>query len=290
MTTSSKLVVVTGAASGIGGGLAREAIKRGHRVLMADYDEAALVKSANDIAGAEAVVTDVTDPAQVDALADRADALGGADLLFNNAGVMSTGFSWEIPVAAWERSMRVNVGGVLNGARSFIPRMIARGKPAHIINTSSVGGFLPSPLMAPYSATKFAIVAITESMMCELDMLEAPITVSLLAPGPVHSAIFENPFAGTVHPATKGFVDYMQEMSDEHGMDPDAFAALVFVAIERGDYWIIPQPETLDPLLAQRNAMIRERRKPVGSVVMDGGNDGGSNRESNGWSNGGSDD
>jgi len=268
--TTTKLAVVTGAAGGIGGGLAREAARRGYRVLMADYNEAALVKSANDIAGAEAFVTDVTDPSQVDALADRADALGGTDLLFNNAGVMSTGFTWEIPAADWERTMRVNVGGVLNGARSFIPRMIARGTPAHIVNTASVGGFLPSPLMAPYSATKFAIVAITESILCELEMLEAPIAVSLLAPGPVHSAIFKNSFAGPVHPATKGFVDYLQEMSDEHGMAPDAFAGLVFAGIERGDYWIIPQPETLDPLLEQRNSIIRERRKPVGAVMTDG--------------------
>lgn len=262
MTDASPLAVITGAASGIGGGLAREAGRRGYRVLLADRDGAALSTSAAAIPGAESLVVDVTDPVQVEALADRADALGGTDLLFNNAGVMTTGLSWEIPAAAWDRAFAVNVSGVLNGARSFVPRMLARGTSARIVNTASVGGFLPSPLMAPYSATKFAIVALTESMMYELQILKAPISVSLLAPGPVHSAIFADPFAGVVHPATQGFVDQMRSMLGQHGMDPDPFAALVFDGIARGDYWLTPQPETLDPGLKQRNAMILERRPP----------------------------
>ena len=262
MSKSAPLAVVTGAASGIGGGLAREASRRGYRVLMADRDEAGLAKAAAEIPNGETLVVDVTDPAQVERLAERADALGGTDLLFNNAGIMATGLLWEIPAQDWDRAFAVNVSGVLNGARSFIPRMIARGTPARVVNTASVGGFLPSPLMAPYSATKFAVVALTESMMYELQLLQAPVAVSLLAPGPVHSAIFADPFAGAVHPATEGFVGQMRALLSRNGMDADPFAALVFDGIARGDYWLVPQPESLDPSLENRNAMIRERRSP----------------------------
>ncbi len=79
---------------------------------------------------------------------------------------------------------------------------------------------------------------------------------------PVHSAIFSDPFGGAVHPATKGFVDQMRTLLGEHGLDPDPFAARAFDAIERGEYWIIPQPEALDPILEKRYAMILERRFP----------------------------
>jgi NAD(P)-dependent dehydrogenase (short-subunit alcohol dehydrogenase family) len=267
MISSQKLAVVTGAANGIGAGLSREAAKAGYRVLLADCNEPALVRTAAAIPGAEYRVTDVTDLIQMNALADRADELGGANLLFNNAGVMTTGFTWEIPAADWDRAIAINIGGVLNGARAFIPRMIARGEQTHIVNTASVGGFLPSPLMGPYSATKFAIVAITEAMQCELELLGAPVSISLLAPGPVLSEIFAKPFGGNVHPATERFVKTMKEMTALYGMGADEFAALVLQGIERGDYWIIPQPEALDPFLHARHEMIRERRRPTGSMT-----------------------
>lgn len=256
------LAVITGAGSGIGGGLAREAARRGFRVLLADRDRAALAEVAAAIDGAEALQVDVTGWDQMQALAARASALGGVDLLFNNAGVMATGFSWEIPAADWERVLAINVGGVLNGIRAFVPLMLARGAPARIVNTASVGGFLPSPLMGPYGASKFAVVALTESLKLELDMLAAPISVSLLAPGPVHSAIFNDPFAGVIKPETQGFVDTMRSLLSQHGIGPDAFAARVFDAIDRGEYWIVPQPEALDPQLERRNEMLRTRRAP----------------------------
>jgi NAD(P)-dependent dehydrogenase (short-subunit alcohol dehydrogenase family) len=260
---AGKGAVITGAASGIGLGLAREAARRGMRLVLADRDRAALEAAARDIEGAVAVTTDVTDAGAVEALAEQAEAvLGGVDLLFNNAGIMATGFIWEIEPARWDASLAVNVGGVLNGLRSFVPRMLARGTPARIVNTASVGGFAPSPLMSPYSATKFAVVAITESLKAELDMLSAPIAVSLLAPGPVRSAIFDDPFGAVVHPATAEFVAYLRGMIAEHGMDPEPFAAAVFDAIGRGEYWIFPQPEAIDPMLERRTKMILERATP----------------------------
>jgi len=254
------VAVITGAASGIGAGLAREAARRGMQVVLADRDAAQLKAVAQAIGdAARAVPTDVTDPAALEALADAAYAAHGqVDLLFNNAGVLSTGFSWEMSAKTWQTSLDVNIGGIVNGLRAFVPRLLAADRPARIINTASVGGFLPAPLMAPYSATKFAAVALTESLAGELAMLTSKVQVSLLAPGPVKSDIFrETPSA-----ASKGFHDAMVEMLEDNGLTPDEFAPLVLDAVARGDYWIIPQPEALDDGFATRNDRITSRQPP----------------------------
>lgn len=255
------VAVITGAASGIGAGLAREAARRGMQVVLADLDEEVLNQVAQAIGDvATAIPTDVTNAADVEALAEavfqRHDAV---DLLFNNAGVMTTGLSWEIPPEKWEASWEVNVEGILNGLRAFVPRLIAADRPSRIINTASVGGFMPSPLMAPYSATKFAVVALTEALAGELKLLRTKIDVSLLAPGPVKSQIFRETPPDVAHQ----FHDLMTSLLDQNGLEPDAFAALVFDCVARGDYWIIPQPEAFDDGFAARNAIITKRSPPL---------------------------
>lgn len=252
------VAVITGAASGIGAGLAREAAQRGMRVVLADRDVDRLAAVAREIGEAAiAVPTDVIDPAALVALADRAFAEGPVELLFNNAGIMVTGNTWEIPLDAWRRAIDINLLGIVHGLAAFVPRLLAAGHAARIVNTASVGGFLPSPLMAPYSATKFAVVGLTESLAGELR--DSPIAVSLLAPGPVRSDIFRDDGSS----ASAGFVRHMRSAVGEHGLSPDDFAVRVFAAIDRGDYWIVPQPEALDVLLAARNAIIAERRPPT---------------------------
>lgn len=254
------VAVITGAASGIGAGLAREAARRGMQVVLADRDAAALEAVARGIGNAAfAVPTDVTDPAALEALADKAWAAHGAvDLVFANAGVLQSGFSWEITADQWQRVIDVNLTGVVNTMRAFVPRLIAAARPARIVNTASVGGFLPSPLMAPYSATKFALVALTECLAGELKMLGSPVEVSLLAPGPVKSEIFREP----PPEGAQQFHQYMTTMLDQNGLTPDEFAPLVLDAVARGDYWIIPQPETLEPIFSIRNAAILAGRFP----------------------------
>lgn len=262
-----KGAVITGAASGIGLGLARLASSSGMRVVLADRDEHSLEKACDSIDNAIAVPTDVTDLKAVQALAERAfGELDTVDLVFANAGIMVTGFSWEIDPVRWEQAWGVNVVGVLNCMRSFVPRLIEAARPSRIVNTASVGGFGPSPLMSPYSATKFAVVALTEALKGELDLIQAPVAVSLLAPGPVRSAIFDDPFDAVTNPATEQFVRMLREMIADHGMEPDDFAAAVFSAIERGEYWIFPQSEAIDPMLNARTQMILNRETPTFSL------------------------
>lgn len=258
--------VITGAASGIGAGLARHAASLGMNLVLADWDEASL----NALAGTLnvetlAVPTDVRDDEAVQALAKAAyDRFGAVDLVFNNAGVLSSGLTWEIDAATWQRSLEINIGGVVNIIRAFVPRLIAADRPARIVNTSSLGGFLTSPFMSPYSATKFAIVAISEALAAELAAMGSKVQVSLLAPGPVKSAIMDEQAPAQ----TADFMNMLRGMNDENGMSPEQLAEIVFRALERGDYWIFPHPEMLDTALRNRTEMIVERASPTGSGLV----------------------
>lgn len=259
--------VITGAASGIGMGLAQHAASLGMNLVLADINAAQLDTLASSLSTEVlAVQVDVRDAAAMESLAEVAFArFGHVDMLFNNAGILCTGLSWEISAERWQKEFDVNVNGVLNGLRAFVPRMLKSGQAAHIINTSSVGGFLPSAMMSPYSATKAAVAAITESLHAELRLLEAPITVSLLGPGPVQSAIFSDRVAigeTASSPKVQEFAQMLRSMVSEYGLPPDKFAGLVFEGIQKGQFWLFPQPEALDPALRQRMESILSKQNP----------------------------
>ncbi|MFH8622058.1 SDR family NAD(P)-dependent oxidoreductase [Streptomyces vietnamensis] len=263
-----RTAVITGASSGIGAGLARHAAGLGMKLVLADIAAERLAEFAGELSatGAEvtAVVTDVSEPASVEALADTAYTRHGAvDLLVNNAGIMTMGYSWEIPAERWDAMLRVNIGGYVNGIRAFVPRMVERGEKAWVVNVSSIGGMLPSPLMAPYSVTKFGTLALTESLYYEMQMKGAPIQVSVVTPGSVKSEIFRAARPGeTAPPEIAAFGDQLQAMADEHGLTPEEHAERVFEMVAEGKYWAIPQPEQLFPALQPRTDMILGQENP----------------------------
>ena len=254
------VAVITGAASGIGAGLARAACARGMAVVLADWNAEALEEMAGTLTGDVAFrKTDVRNEADLTALADLAyDRFGQVDLLFNNAGVLSSGRAWEIDAETWKRSFDVNVLGVVNGLRAFVPRLIEAARPARIVNTASVGGFFAGPLMSPYSASKAAVVSLTEALVQELAKTADFIEVSLLAPGPVKTGILGE----EAREESSRLVEKMREMSQQLGADPDEYARLIFEAIDRKEFWIVPQPQSLDPRLVERTEMILKRRTP----------------------------
>lgn len=259
--------VITGAASGIGMGLARHAAGLKMRLVLADINAQQLDSVAASLdTEVLALPVDVTDPAAVESLAAAAfDRFGQVDILFNNAGIISTGLSWEIPVTRWQQEFDVNVRGIVNGIHAFVPRLLKANRPAHIVNTSSVGGFLPSAMMSPYTASKAAVVAMTESLQAELRLLDAPIGVSLLGPGPVQSAIFNAPFTTGEEGGdtrVREFTQMLRSMLAEHGMNPDDFAQRVFNGIEQQQFWILPQPDALDQALRRRMESILARETP----------------------------
>ncbi|BAU82718.1 short chain dehydrogenase [Streptomyces laurentii] len=263
-----KVAVITGASSGIGSGLARHAARLGMKLVLADIAAERLAAFADELraggAEVESVVTDVADAASVEALADAAYArFGTVDLLVNNAGIMAMGYSWEIPAERWDAMLRVNIGGYVHGIRSFVPRMLERGERAWVVNVSSIGGLLPSPLMAPYSVTKFGVLALTESLHYEMRMKGAPIQVSVVTPGSVHSEIFKAARPGEHEPPEiAAFNDQLQQLADAHGLTPEEHAERVFRMVAEGKYWAIPQPEQLFPALQPRTDMILGQVNP----------------------------
>lgn len=192
-----KCAVITGAGSGIGAALARRAAAEGMHVVLADIavDDAQSV--ADSISEAQTLVMrcDVSDEASVQALADAAwERFGSVDLLCNNAGIVPGGrhrMVWEYTPSDWQWSLGVNLYGVIHGIRAFVPRMIAANRPAHIMNTASVAGFVSGSGSSCYGAAKHAVVRATEALYAGLKEVGAPIGVTMLCPGLVATRIYD---------------------------------------------------------------------------------------------------
>ena len=194
---SGRCAVVTGAGSGIGAALARRLAREGMSLVLADIavDEAQAV--ADEIGGDATLVVrcDVSDADSVQALADATfGRFGEVGLLCNNAGIVPGGRHrkvWEYSANDWQWSIGVNLFGVTNGIRSFVPRMIAAGRMAHVLNTASVAGFVSGPDSACYGASKHAVARTTEALYAGLKEVGAPIGVTMLSPGLVATRIFD---------------------------------------------------------------------------------------------------
>ena len=188
--SSGQVAVVTGAASGIGLALAQAFAARGLSVVLSDLRTAEVEASAAKVAAEYgvatlAVTTDVRNPESVEALAQATiDRFGRVDVVCNNAGVMGPmGPAWELDPAVFRWLLDVAFMGVVHGVQAFVPRMIAGGRPGHILNTASMAGLRPSPNITPYGAAKAAVVGFTESLRVELSTNAPLISATVLCPG-----------------------------------------------------------------------------------------------------------
>jgi NAD(P)-dependent dehydrogenase (short-subunit alcohol dehydrogenase family) len=270
---AGKVAVVTGAASGIGRALAERFASEGMKVVLADVEEKALAVAQQELAATGATViavpTDVTKAEEVDALARRAvDAFDGLHVVCNNAGVATGGLSWQMSLGDWQWVLGVNLWGVIHGIRSFVPLMIERGEAGHVVNTASLAGHLSAPGMAAYSASKFAVVTISESLCQELAMTGAPIKVSVLCPGFVATRIGE---AERNRPPELAPDDMPQEMGVlreafnqllSAGIDPAVVAGHVLDAIRNEQFYVFTHPELSAQIQARMEAVI-EGRSPA---------------------------
>jgi NAD(P)-dependent dehydrogenase (short-subunit alcohol dehydrogenase family) len=255
---AGRVAVVTGAASGIGLALCRRLGADGMRVMMADVEAPALEQAAAALAaeGIEtaSAVTDVSDPDAVDALAlATLDRFGAVHVVCNNAGVASGGPSWDVPLAAWHWVMGVNLFGIVHGIRSFLPHLLAQGE-GHVVNTASVAGLLAGPWTAPYTVSKHAAVALSETLHHELAATGSAVGVSVLCPSWVKTRIGESGrnWLGRYGPAPHadgeprpGLEQIRQATATaiESGSDPADIAAAVRDAIVAGRFWVLTHPE-----------------------------------------------
>lgn len=222
MSTSlaGRVAVITGGGSGIGRATARLFAREGAHVHVADRDEARVRAVTEELAGsATAHVLDVTDAEAVAALADKVTGGGRVDIVMNNAGIGHAGPTAETPLEDWRAIVEVNIMGVVHGVHAFVPKLLAQGGRADIVNTASMAGLVPVAQMAPYVMSKHAIVGLSEALHAEL----APqgIRVTALCPGVIDTAIVaESTMRGDLVAAAPKAVDFYRK----RGASPDVVA------------------------------------------------------------------
>ena len=264
------VAVITGAASGIGRGLAERFAAEGMKVVLADVEEEALAKlaAALETKGATvlAVKTDVSNAADVENLAAQTlDTFGAVHILCNNAGVACSRPIWEHTVADWEWVLGVNLWGVVHGIRTFVPCMLAQGDACHIVNTASILGLVGGGGTGIYKVSKHGVVVLSEVLADELAQKGANIQVHVLCPGWVRTGILDsernrpgalqNPDieAPPLQQTLGGSGNARAEM--EAGMSPAEVAEHVYNAIQDGTFYIHTHPE--------HKAWIRERMERI---------------------------
>jgi NAD(P)-dependent dehydrogenase (short-subunit alcohol dehydrogenase family) len=190
-----KVAFITGAASGIGFGIARACLGAGMKVVITDVRAGALESAASALAAhgnvVQPLVLDVTDRKQWLVCADHVRReLGAVDLLCSNAGVNFVGPTHEATYEDWDFALGVNLGGAINAVRTFAASMSNSGRGGHIVITSSVSGLFTGGGAGVYATSKFALVGLAESLRA--DLRQSGIGVSVLCPGPVQSELFES--------------------------------------------------------------------------------------------------
>jgi NAD(P)-dependent dehydrogenase (short-subunit alcohol dehydrogenase family) len=261
---NGKTAIVTGAASGIGLGIARTFAKAGMSLVLSDIHEARLSAALAEVralgAKALAVPADVSQRADVQRLADAAvRKFGALHVACNNAGVTLHGKSiWEVTPEEWDWITGVNLDGVMHGIRIFLPLIQSHGGEGHIVNTASIAGFQVAPhrKSGAYAATKMAVVALTESLWN--DLRETPVGVSVLAPAAVKTRIYKS---NESRPARFGGPYETQSLSPlqkelEAGLAPDAVGERVLRAIRDRDLYVFTHMQTKEWLLARHKRII----------------------------------
>ncbi len=287
---TNKVAVITGGASGVGRSLAFALGRRGAKIAVGDVDKTAMEQVRADLAAEniESIVEfcDVTSVQSLNDLADKtAAAFGRIDLVFANAGIGAgeSGAMWDYSEKDWQWCFNVNMWGVINSIRAFMPRLVAQNTAAHFVVTGSGNGALVIYPDAPiYTASKAAVHAITENLHYQLQAAQSPVKVSALFPGPhvVDTGLFNS---GRVRPQelkkdiegnASGIssVDDMKRMCAEFGIElqtthPDEVAEMAVEGLQRDAFWLLATTPETDQKIRARADMILNRETPVPNRV-----------------------
>ena len=275
---TGKTAVITGAASGIGLGMSKRLAQAGMNIVLADIEEPALADATAEIQalGVQAMpmVVDVTDADAVETLAEASVAeFGAVHVVANNAGVggsMGGDPSTPIDLKDFRWVMEVNLMGVVHGHASFLPRMMAQGE-GHIVNTASMAGHFPGH--SAYSASKWAVVALTEGLWNTLTPMDTAVSCSCLCPGWVNTRIAESdrnrPEWAAGNPLEETEPDELAELRRAfiedalaNGMSPDEVGGLVHDAIVQNKLWVFTDMTMVNALKPRYDAVL-ENRNPT---------------------------
>ena len=230
MKMDNKVVVVTGAGSGIGRATALLFAGKGARIAACDVDQARLDSLAKELGDRALVVrkVDVSDRAQMQAFADAVHAqVPAADVIVNNAGVAIGGTFLETSLDDWDWLLGINLKGVVHGCHFFIPKMVARGAGGHVINISSILGIYPAPNVTAYVASKFAVRGLSESLRAELEPHK--IGVTAICPGLINTAIVAD---GRMNSGIASRKEQMVKHFATRGAPPTLVANAIFDAVQ----------------------------------------------------------
>jgi NAD(P)-dependent dehydrogenase (short-subunit alcohol dehydrogenase family) len=250
---AGKVAFITGGGSGAALGQAKVFSEAGMKIVIADIrqdhlDEATEYFRAKN-AAVHAIQLDVTDREAYAAAADETERVFGTpELLCLTAGVNSFGPIEKATYDDWDWLLDVNLGGVVNGMVTWVPRMIKAGKGGHILATSSMGGFFGSAGAGPYSAAKAAVNNMMEGYRDSLAKYDPPIGVSVLCPANINSRIYEAIKTRPAKYPNSGFIETQETIDTlqnihQHGMDPVELAQWTKKGIEENQFWILPYPE-----------------------------------------------
>lgn len=269
---AGRLVVVTGAARGIGFETAAEFARHGARLVISDLDPATLEQARQAIvelgAACWAQPCNVADADAVARLARFvATEVGAVDVLVNNAGVAFLGSFEETPLAQWRRTLDVNVLGVVNGIQAFLPAMKAAGGERKIVNVASLAGVAPAPNMCAYAASKHAVVGLSEVLAMELH--DTPVSVLVVCPGIINTDIVRVP-ASTAPGISDAQVAKLQKYYVESGVLPDVVARGIVRSVRRDDTYLFVGPMARFGSIASRISRRLIRRLTIRGAYESG--------------------
>ena len=280
---NGRVAVVTGGASGIGFGLASAFAAEGMKIVLGDIEAPALADAVGKLeaSGAEVigVRTDVSDAAQVQALADAAvERFGAIHIACNNAGVGAGGLSWEAPLDTWEWVFGVNLWGVIHGCALVRADHDASRPEAHVVNTASIAGLVAGPFMAPYNASKHAVVALSETLAPrdgdDGAAREGLGAVPGLGADPDRRQRANRPgIPEAIDPPASAVISGMLQPLIDNGMAPEEVAAKVLAAIRAEQFWVLPHDgveEFWTTFVNERAQSLIDRTNPTFRSPADG--------------------